>query len=134
MPAERVLRVRIEAPPEAVWAALTDPARTVQWYFGTEARSSWRVGERLDYYDGDALQITGRLLAYDPPRSFRHEFIATWGEDDDDQGTLTWTVEPDGTGSLVTLVHAGGHGDETAEGSQQVLGSLKSYLESAAVE
>lgn len=36
MTEDRVYRVRIDATPEAAWAAITDPARTVAWYYGSE--------------------------------------------------------------------------------------------------
>ncbi|ANF32763.1 hypothetical protein A0130_14815 [Leifsonia xyli] len=131
MTEDRVYRVRIDATPEAAWAAITDPARTVAWYYGSEVRTTWTVGEPLEYYAGDELQITGTLLAYDPPRSYSHEFIAAWSGEREEQGTLTWTVEPDGDGCVVTLVHAGGHGQETVDGSRYIVDALKAYLEGA---
>lgn len=130
MQTERVYRVHVAAPPEKAWAALTQPDRTSAWYFGSAVRSSWRVGETIDYVGGDGdLQITGELLTYDPPRSFSHRFLAAWSGEIDDQGTLTWIVEPDGDGCVITLVHAGGHGQETADGSQHIIESLRSHLE-----
>lgn len=128
----RIFRVQVNAPPDAAWAALTEPDRTRAWYYGTAARTSWEVGSALDYVDDDGtVQIRGRVLAFDPPRSFSHTFVATWDGEDDDQGTLTWTVEPDGDGCTITLLHVGGHGEETATGSQYLLGAVKEYLETA---
>lgn len=132
MTQDRVFRVRIAASPEAAWAAITDPAETSRWYFGSEVRTTWQLGSPLEYYIDEKLQITGRLLAYDPPRSFTHEFIAAWNDDREDQGTLNWTIEPDGDGCTVTLVQAGGHGQETADGSQHIVNALREHLESAA--
>ena len=68
-------------------------------------------------------------VATDPPRSFAHTFVTMWGSQPDDQGILTWTVEPDGDGSRITLFHTGGHGEETAEGSKELLESLRAHLE-----
>ena len=130
----RVFRVHVDASPEAAWAAITEPDRTRAWYFGSAARTTWEVGSPIEYVDEDgALQITGTVLSHDPPRSFSHTFIAVWGGAPDDQGVLEWVVEPDGDGCAVTLVHTGGHGEETASGSQHLVGALKEYLEAGAV-
>lgn len=131
MTTERVYRVRIAASREAAWAALTEPDRVRRYYFDTAVRTTWEVGSPIDYVDDDGVvQIAGMVTAFDPPHSFSHTFVATWSEHPDDQGTLTWTIEPDGDGVHVTLVHLGGHGVETADGSQQLVDGLKVYLES----
>ncbi|MFS0706005.1 SRPBCC domain-containing protein [Cellulomonas sp. 179-A 9B4 NHS] len=129
---ERVYRVHVAASPEAAWAALTEPGRTRAWYYGTAARTTWEVGSPVEYVDGDGTpQIRGTVLAHDPPRTLSHTFVAVWSGAPDDQGVLTWTVEPEGDGCCVTLVHAGGHGTETAEGSAYLVEALKQHLEPA---
>lgn len=128
--ATRVFRVHVNAAPDAAWAALTEPDRTRAWYFGSAAKTTWEVGSPIEYVNDDGeLQIRGEVLTYDPPRSFSHTFVAVWSGTPDDQGTLEWIVEPDGDGCTVTLVHVGGHGEETASGSEYLLGAVKAYLE-----
>ena len=130
--ATRVHRVPVAATPDAAWAALTEPDATRAWYYGTAARTTWEVGSPIEYVDDDGdVQIRGEVLSHDPPRSFSHTFVAVWGGTPDDQGSLTWTVEPDGAGCTVTLVHRGGHGEETASGSEHLVSAVKAYLEGA---
>ncbi|QCB94315.1 SRPBCC domain-containing protein [Cellulomonas shaoxiangyii] len=129
---DRVYRVHVAASPEAAWAALTEPDRTRAWYFGTAAVTTWEVGSTVEYVDGDGTpQIRGVVLAHDPPRTLSHTFVAVWAGEPDDQGVLTWTVEAEGDGCRITLVHAGGHGAETAEGSAYLVGALQDHLEAA---
>jgi len=131
--ADRIYQVTIAATPEETWAALTDPDRVRNYYFDTAVRTTWEVGSPIDYVGDDGeVAMTGVVTSYDPPRSFAHTFIATWSETPDDQGSLTWTVEPHDEGTVVTLVHAGGSGAETADGSQELVDGLKAYLEGAA--
>ncbi len=41
--------IHICAPPEAVWAALTDPAKIRRYLFGTKTDCDWKVGSRITY-------------------------------------------------------------------------------------
>ena len=73
--AEVVLSVDVDAPPEAVFAALADWPRQGEWMLGTrvwqETPGPTRVGTRLAAFTGvgplgflDTMQVT----AWDPPR------------------------------------------------------------------
>ncbi|WP_261165868.1 SRPBCC domain-containing protein [Microbacterium sp. Marseille-Q6965] len=129
MDGERMYRIETGATPQRTWAALTDPVRVRSWYYGTWPRTTWQVGSPLEYVDEDGeVQLSGTVLSYDPPRSFSHSFIATWGGGREDQGILTWTIEPEDGGSRVTLIHTGGHGAETAEGSKELVEALREHL------
>ena len=126
---DRVFRIHVRATPEAAWQALTDPDTVRQYYFGTAPRSTWRPGAVIDFVDDDGVvQMTGEILTCDPPRTLAHTFIPTWGGERDDQGSLTWTIEAEASGCRITLVHAGGHGSETLEGSQQLIDALAELL------
>jgi len=85
MTADRVYEVEVTATPEAAWAALTDPATVRRYYYGTSPRTTWEVGSVIDFVDDDgAVQLTGTILEFEPPRRLAHTFIATWygGRDD----------------------------------------------------
>jgi uncharacterized protein YndB with AHSA1/START domain len=126
---DRAYHLDTTATPDAVWAALTDPAAVRVYYFDTAPRTTWEVGSPVDYVDDDGVvQIAGVVTAFDPPRALAHTFVATWAGEPDDQGELAWEIEPTASGSRVTLVHRGGHGDETADGSQELLDALGAYL------
>ena len=130
MTADRIYQVKVAATPDAAWAALTEPDQVRQYYFDTTPRTTWEPGSTIDFVGDDGeVAMTGVVLAVDPPRSLAHTFIATWSGTPDDQGTLTWTIAPDGDGVTVTLVHTGGSGAETADGSQELIDGLKAYLE-----
>ena len=130
MTTDRLYQVKVAATPAAAWAALTEPERVRHYYFDTTPRTTWEVGALIDFVsdDGD-VAMTGVVTSFDPPRSFSHTFIAMWSGTPDDQGTLTWTIEPDGEDVTVTLLHTGGSGAETADGSQELIDGLKAYLE-----
>ncbi len=104
---ERVASLRQERrlphPPEAVWKALTDPAEVMEWMQAPNAAIDGRPDGHVDL---DAtLHITGRILTWDPPRVFEHEFklapskLIPSGED----AILRYELERDGDGCLLTM-------------------------------
>lgn len=94
---------RLAHPPEDVWRALTDPAEVMQWMQAPNATIDGRPDGHVDL---DAvLHITGRILTWDPPRVFEHEFrlapskVVPSGE----EAVLRYELEPDGDGCMLTM-------------------------------
>jgi uncharacterized protein YndB with AHSA1/START domain len=100
----------IEAPPSAVFRALTDEQELTQW-FPSQAKMEARVGGVVEFRfirpDGENHMLYGRVLEIVPDKKLSY----TWNfaRRDQVQETVTWTLEPvDGGGKTkVTLVHAG---------------------------
>ena len=100
-----VLTATTSGSPAAAWAALTEPARVVEWF--TEASPVGPVGSpyRLDFGDGSVVEGTVRAL--EPGRRLAYSWA--WADAEPAQETLvTWTIDPlpDG-GTRITLEHAG---------------------------
>lgn len=65
---------RLAHPREAVWKAITDPKELVMW-FNNKAVIDGRNGGTIDFVTGPAgFHTTGRILVWDPPRVFEHEW------------------------------------------------------------
>lgn len=98
---------RFAHPPEAVWAALTDPAQLRKWFM-TTATIDGRPGGSVEMVSGPArLQWTGRILTWDPPRVYEYE----WNIDprpempEGERSIVRWELTPDGGGTVLTLAH-----------------------------
>lgn len=134
---DRVLQVEVAATPEAAWAALTDPATVRRYYFDTSPRTTWEIGGPIDFVDDEGeTQLTGVVLAFEPPRRLAHTFIATWYGEHDDQGSLHWEIEPTDAGARITLVHRGARaatreGAETLDGSRYLIEAVRDLLGTA---
>lgn len=59
--------IEIAAPPEAVWAALTEPDEMVKWYV-EEASVEQREGGAYHVSWGEGMAGDGRIEVWDPPR------------------------------------------------------------------
>ena len=102
-----VFRRRLPHPPEAVWKALTDPSELVNWYM-TKAVIDGRECGTIDFLSGPSrLHVTGRILTWDPPKVFEHEWKVSpraelqSGED----AIIRWELRRDGEGTILHLEH-----------------------------
>lgn len=92
--------VRLLAPPESVWPALTEPARVGRW-FGDLA-GALRVGEdnRLGFEDGDFFTVRPTVLAPGRELAYDWRFLGVGKRQ-----TVRWTLATDETtgGTLLTV-------------------------------
>ncbi|HEV8489324.1 MAG TPA: SRPBCC family protein [Candidatus Limnocylindrales bacterium] len=105
---------RIAAPPERIWPLVDDVAAWPRWF--TEAErgevlSGWGVGRRQRMHGharGKTTEIDSVVVGHQPPRRLRwhHEAERVDGKPGSvvfaKDATAEVTIEPDGTGSLVT--------------------------------
>lgn len=120
------------ASPERVWAAITDPADTERYFFGTRVS----VGERqLSYTAGGAPLVEGEVLEREPNR----RLVTTWRIHYDpacagETSQVTWALEPRGPVTKLTLTHALAGAPNTArnvgsDGWSVVLSGMKTLIE-----
>ncbi|MEV4416389.1 SRPBCC domain-containing protein [Catellatospora sp. NPDC049609] len=87
-------------PPARVWQALTDPELHARWWAAGDVRPV--VGHRFTLDMGRWGQQPCEVLAVEPERLLRYSFAE--GSLD---STLTWRLEPEGTGTRLFLEHSG---------------------------
>jgi len=102
-----VFRRILPSPPDVVWRALTEPAELSGWYMTKAAIEGLKNGA-IDFLAGPSrLHVTGRVLTWDPPRVFEHEWKVAprpelpAGED----AVIRWELRPEGEGTLLHLEH-----------------------------
>jgi uncharacterized protein YndB with AHSA1/START domain len=94
---------RIGHPPEEVWSAITDPEQLQGWYM-TKAKLTGGMGGSIDFVSGPSrLHVTGRILSWDPPHLFEHEWkVAPRPELPSGEDSLVrWELARDGQGTLM---------------------------------
>jgi uncharacterized protein YndB with AHSA1/START domain len=101
-------QIEIDAPPDEVWRAITDPEWTRRFFHDTAVHTTWKVGAPISYDLPDGTPaIAGRVAEYAPP----HRFVMTARFLFDDEAIaepeslVTWEVTPQGRGTLLTLLH-----------------------------
>jgi len=130
----------IDAPPERVWAVLTEPGQVAQW-FSDEVEMDVRPGGRLVFTWHEEGVLAGRVERVEPP----HRLTFRWtrdGELREDNSTLveiTLTGESDG-GTRLRVEETGFQSlavpeddqarfvDENFAGWDRELGDLREYV------
>jgi uncharacterized protein YndB with AHSA1/START domain len=107
-----ILKRRLKAAPERVYAAWTDPAQLVRW-FGpdsgavTRAEAEARVGGRyaiiFQTQDGEKHHVSGVYREVVPGE--RLVFTWAWRSTPDRESLVTVELRPDGEGTSLTLTH-----------------------------
>jgi uncharacterized protein YndB with AHSA1/START domain len=98
---------RLPFPIDMVWSAITDPGERKQWLCETTIDA--REGGSVDMVPtGPPLpreqkRMTGRILVWDPPHVFEHEWKQAVVED----SVVRYELSPDGDGTLLRFSHRG---------------------------
>lgn len=130
---KHVYEVYIAATPERVWQALTDSELTKQYYYDNTVESDWKPGSPLVYRNPDGTAaIECEIVEADPPRKLVHSFF--FPGTDESPSRCTWSIEPRGAASLLTLTHDEFDGETStfksvAHGWVPILSGLKTLLE-----
>ena len=137
--AEREIRhsITISAPIESVWAEITKIGARQRAQLDSVLETTFTPGDPLYYKsdDGSRVFMVGRVLAFDPPRTFSHTQILTMR--DDPLTVVTWTLESVPEGTKVTLVNSGWPADAKMDKVDStwkgILESLKAVVETGDV-
>jgi uncharacterized protein YndB with AHSA1/START domain len=94
--------------PELVWRAITDPGELKQWLLCSYAKIDGRTGGSIEMIAGPSqFQIKGRILIWDPPRVFEHEWkvdpVSNMPQGED--AIFRYELSPDGESTVLTVTY-----------------------------
>ena len=129
----------IDATPERVWSALTEPEQISQYMYGSRVETTWEVGSPITWsgeMEGRPYEDKGEVLTYDEPHvlSVTH-YSPTMGKPDEPENyhNLVYTLTATDAGTHLQLTQDGNESDEQAEqfsqNWQQMLDGLKAQVE-----
>jgi uncharacterized protein YndB with AHSA1/START domain len=137
-----VEEIEIAAPPERVFAAITDPAQLRHWW-GKECFSKmdfweWKPAKgakysaRWDGAKGEVFSLRGEIVEFDPPRLLAYTWKPSWGQQP--ASKVCWELTAKGSGTHVRVTHSGLSGypgaiKDYSSGWPDAVASLKAFIE-----
>jgi uncharacterized protein YndB with AHSA1/START domain len=134
---EKVFEIYIRTTPERLWEAITDPALRAKYTFGTEIKTDWKPGARVEvgHRGADGPLSQGEILEVDPPRRLVQTMRALWSDQVKAEGfsRITWEIQAISEDSCrLTVTHdqlREGANEELYGGWPMILSGLKTLLE-----
>jgi uncharacterized protein YndB with AHSA1/START domain len=100
--------ILIDAPPEVVWAVVTDPEHVAGW-FSDSAEIQLRPGGSAVLTWEEHGTVNGRVERVEPPRLFSFRWISGSGTElsDDNTTLVEFTLSAEGDGTRLKVVESG---------------------------
>jgi uncharacterized protein YndB with AHSA1/START domain len=117
---EAQARGDVDATPERVWQALTDPDEIAQYMFGSRVETDWQPGSPITWsgeYDGRPYQDKGEVLEAVPGKRLAVTHYSALGGDADlpeNYHTVRYELAATGSGTTLTLTQDGSTSEEQA--------------------
>lgn len=132
--------ISILAGPAAVWDALTNPAKTKEYFFHCEVFSDWKVGSPITFKGKVLLvkpiEMKGTILAVEPNRFLQYNLVNDHDGDGRTTSTVTDQLHYEGGVTTLSITDDVGDGEGAEEryersdkGWEQVLNGLKELVE-----
>ena len=101
-----------DAPPEAVFAALTEPAQLTKW-FVSKAKVDLKKGGKVQFTWKGGHRMTGKVKRFVPGRKVAYGWRDDLGKGKEAKTVALFEISKKGTGSMLKLTHSG-FGDSKA--------------------
>jgi len=127
----------IKTTPEKLWAALTDPKLTAQYFFAHRLQSTLKTGAEFNYLGEDnQVMLRGKVIAANKPKKLVTTFTACWNpvQAKEPPSQVTYEIEQQGDCCKLTLTHDHFDGEtatfkDVGDGWPIILSGLKTLLE-----
>ena len=129
----------IDAPPEDVWRALTDPELIKKYMFGSEVKTDWKPGSAITWqgeFEGRPYQDKGEIISFAPGQRLEvTHFSPLTGQEDrpENYHHVRYDLQPTNGGTSLRLTQDNSSSAEEAEHSaanwQMMLDGLKKVVE-----
>jgi uncharacterized protein YndB with AHSA1/START domain len=129
----------IDASPDRVWEALTDPEQIKEYMFGSEVVTDWPRGSPIVWkgeYEGKKYEDKGEIVEIEPARRLKvTHFSPSSGQDDvpENYHTLLYELKEHGGATRVSLSQDNNPSEEAAKHSranwEKMLAALKQVVE-----
>ena len=129
----------IAAPKSKVWKALIEPEMVKQYFFGTEMKSTWKVGSPVTFsgeWEGKAYVDKGTVLQFEPEKILKYNYWSSMSGTEDvpaNYANITYAVEERNKETILTVTQDGHKSEEARAHSEKnwlmILNDMKKLIE-----
>lgn len=129
----------IAAPKSKVWNAFIEPEQIKKYFFGTETKSTWKVGSPITFsgvWEGKSYLDKGTVLQFEPEKMLKYNYWSSFSGTDDvpeNYANITYEVEEKDGKTIVTVTQDGLASEEARAHSEQnwlmILNNMKTLVE-----
>ena len=143
-----ITEIEIAAPPERVFAAITDAKQMGRWWASPICEHTFfemdaRVGGKWGFQTTPATQsingvaefkCCGEILEFQPPTLLVYTWIANWNDKPESKTIVRWELTATGSGTRLRVIHSGLASQKVARelyrgGWPGVVDNLKKFAE-----
>jgi uncharacterized protein YndB with AHSA1/START domain len=135
-----IAEIEIDASPDQVWTALTDPKQIEKYMFGSQVEADWTPGSRIVWkgeYEGKQYEDHGEILEVEPGHRLKLTHFSPLGGAEDtpeNYHTIVYEIDQNGGTTHVRLSQDNNATVEQADQStrtwEKMLSGLKDVVES----
>jgi uncharacterized protein YndB with AHSA1/START domain len=135
-----IAEIEIDASPDQVWTALTDPKQIEKYMFGSQVEADWKPGSRIVWkgeYEGKRYEDHGEILEVEPGHRLKLTHFSPLGGAEDtpeNYHTIVYEIDRNGDRTHVRLSQDHNATEEQADQStrtwEKMLSGLKEVVES----
>ncbi len=133
------ISVTMASPLSKVWDALTNPDVIREYFFGTEAESTWQVGSPVIFagvWEGNAYEDKGVILKNNFEKELQYSYWSSMSGTEDkpeNYATITYSLKADKANVILTIKQEGFKTEEqknhSIENWKMVLENIKTIVE-----
>ena len=115
--------VVLNASAENVWEALTEPEIIKEYFFGTHAESTWKVGDPVRFsgeYNGKSYYDKGTILQSVPNKLLQYSYWSSMGgleDEPENYATVTYNITEEGGQTVLEVIQANIPDEQTQKSS-----------------
>jgi uncharacterized protein YndB with AHSA1/START domain len=136
---ENHISTHIDATPETVWNALTDPKQIKKYFFGTDTHTSWEPGTSVRFtgeWEGKSYEDKGTVIENIRNKKLTYNYWSSMSGMEDkpeNYANITYEIQPEDNGTKLTVIQDNIPDEKmkehSAENWRMVLDGLKKMLE-----
>jgi len=138
-----IVTIGIHATATKVWDGLTNPAIIKQYFFGTDAESTWQEGSPVFFrgeWEGESYEDKGTILISEPHKILRYNYWSSMSGKEDIPGNyrvITYELFEEEGDTMLTITQSNLASEKDMEDSVQnwrkVMNDMKELLENPAI-